>query len=69
MDHVPVERVKEYEKALVRHLRDKPSEGMKTILETGKLEAETAEKLQSEIRDFNENHWKANKPEAAAAKA
>jgi F-type H+-transporting ATPase subunit alpha len=67
MDKVPVERVKEYEKKLVEYLRDLPSEGMKLVKETGKLEDETAEKLKAEIEGFNKNHWEKAEAEAAPA--
>ena len=44
-----VEQIKEYEAALVRYLRDLPSEGLKQIRETKLLEDDTASKLR--LRD------------------
>jgi F-type H+-transporting ATPase subunit alpha len=69
MDGVPVERIRVYEKALVAHLRELPSEALPIIRESGKLEDETAAKLRAEIENFNKNHWKPATPAAATAKA
>jgi len=66
MDEVPVEEIKAYEKQLVQHLRDLPSEGLKMIVESGKIEDDTRAKLTEEITAFNKNHWKSG---AAAASA
>ncbi len=67
MDEVAVEDIRVYEAAMLQHLRDLPSEALKTIRETGKLEKETAAKLTSEIDGFNKNHWKKNAATAASA--
>ncbi|MHC4550131.1 MAG: F0F1 ATP synthase subunit alpha [Planctomycetota bacterium] len=64
MDDVELAHVKEFERQLVQHLRDLPSEALKTIRETGQLEDETVGKLSSEIESFKKHHWK---PVAAAA--
>ena len=65
MDDVAVERISEFEEAMVQHLRSLPSEGLKAIRESGKLEPETAEKLTEEIKGFTATHW--DKKETAAA--
>ncbi|MHC4957494.1 MAG: F0F1 ATP synthase subunit alpha [Planctomycetota bacterium] len=57
MDEVDVERIGEFEGEMLSHLREKPSEGLAAIRDTGKLEDETAEKLTAEIKDFITNHW------------
>jgi len=65
MDDVAVERISEFEEAMVQYLRNLPSEGLKAIRESGKLEPETAEKLTEEIKGFTATHW--DKKETAAA--
>ncbi len=58
MDDVGVEEIKNFEAEMIRALRDKPSEALKAIRETGKLEDETAALLTSEIEDFKKHLWK-----------
>jgi len=69
MDGVDVERVGEYQEKLVQHLRDLPSEGMRTIKESGKLEDETRAKLREEIEDFNKHHWNKSESKSEAGTA
>ena len=69
MDGVEVDRVRAYEAQLLEWLRAKPSEGMKLVKETGKLEADTAALLAEEIKEFNELHWARKSAEPEEAKA
>jgi len=66
MDDVPVERLKEFEAAMLRALRDQPSEALATIRDTGKLEDETAARLKTDIEDFKRNHWQKSREKAEA---
>ncbi|MHC4930636.1 MAG: F0F1 ATP synthase subunit alpha [Planctomycetota bacterium] len=67
MDEVPVERISEFEGALIRYLRDLPSEGFKQIRETKLLEEETEAKLREEIEGFCKHHWESKTEEATTA--
>ena len=64
MDDVEMEHIKDFEAKLMQHLRDLPSEALKTIRETGKLEDDTAAKLTEEIEGFKAHHWKAEAEKA-----
>ncbi|NJN14569.1 MAG: F0F1 ATP synthase subunit alpha, partial [Planctomycetes bacterium] len=66
MDDVSIEEVRAFEAALLRHLRELPSEGLKAIRESGKLEDATAAKLKEEIHSFKKNHWKSEAKTASA---
>jgi len=68
MDDVPLDRVKEFERALVAHLRELPSEALAKVVATRELAKETEETLKREIGNFKARAWSAQ-PEAAAAKA
>jgi F-type H+-transporting ATPase subunit alpha len=59
MDDVPVEEVKAFEAALVRHLRELPSQALRRIVETKDLAKDTEQLLREEIRHFKERAWKA----------
>ena len=68
MDEVAVEDIGRFEKAMLQHLRDLPSEALAAIRDTGKLEDDTAAKLAEEVDSFRKNHWaKSGKEEAATA--
>jgi F-type H+-transporting ATPase subunit alpha len=72
MDDVPLEEVRRFEGELIAALRAMPSQALKVIKESGKLEDDTAAKLKEEIASFKKNSWKsavapAAKPEAAKA--
>ena len=66
MKMVAAAKLRRAQDRLVAYLRDLPSEGMKAVEESGKLEPETAAKLKKEIEGFNKNHWQPAKPAAAA---
>ncbi|MGQ0613676.1 MAG: F0F1 ATP synthase subunit alpha [Planctomycetaceae bacterium] len=68
MDDVPLDRIKEFERALTTHLRELPSEALAKIVSTRDLAKETEELLKREILNFKERTWK-KQPEAAVAKA
>jgi F-type H+-transporting ATPase subunit alpha len=57
LDDVDVEDIGRFESQMLAFLRDKPSEGLAAIRENGKLEDETAAKLEADIKDFITNHW------------
>jgi len=72
MDDVAIDEIKRFEKELVRHMRDSGSPAIKAILDTGKLDDDTAAKLKEEIGSFKSHHWKkkeAEPEEEAAASA
>ena len=69
MDQVEVDRIRDYEAQLLEWLRAKPSEAMKSVKETGKLEDETSARLAEEIKEFNEIHWAKKSSKPAEAKA
>jgi F-type H+-transporting ATPase subunit alpha len=56
MDDVPIERIKEFENALIQAAREK-SDAIKVIRETGQLDDETAAKLKKEIEWFKKHMW------------
>ena len=57
LDDVEMEQVLQFETDLMQYLRDLPSEALKAIRDTGKLEDETAAKLTEEIESFKKHHW------------
>jgi len=65
LDDVPLEDVRRFESEMIAALRAMPSEALKVVRETGKLEDDTAAKLKDEIGSFKKSHWKS----AAAAPA
>jgi F-type H+-transporting ATPase subunit alpha len=58
MDDVPVGEIKRFETEMIAALRAKPSEALKAVRETGRLEDEVAAKLTEEISEFKRNLWK-----------
>jgi F-type H+-transporting ATPase subunit alpha len=65
MDDVPLEEVRRFESEMVKALREMPSEALKVIRETGKLEDDTASKLKEEINSFKRALWKSGAAPAA----
>jgi F-type H+-transporting ATPase subunit alpha len=66
MDDVPLEEVRRFESEMVKALREMPSQGLKAIRETGKLEDDTATKLKEEISSFKRALWKSAAAPAAS---
>ena len=54
MDNIPVERVREFEKNLVEHLKDSASDILKTIREVKVMEDSDNEKLTKLINDYKD---------------
>ena len=50
--------MRRFEGELIAHLRAMPSQALKAIKESGKLEDDTAAKLKEEIASFKKSHWK-----------
>jgi F-type H+-transporting ATPase subunit alpha len=59
LDAIAVEDVTRFESQMLRHLNDSSSEALAIIRDTGKLEAETADKLTAEVKAFTATHWNA----------
>jgi F-type H+-transporting ATPase subunit alpha len=54
IDHVPVDRVRAWERGFHEHLRNQAPEILTGIVETGDLGDELQEKLLAAIREYNE---------------
>jgi F-type H+-transporting ATPase subunit alpha len=57
VDDVPLEDIKRFESEMVAALRAMPSEALRVIRETGKLEDGTAAQLKEEITTFKSRLW------------
>jgi len=55
LDDLPVDKVGEFEAALVEHIRTRAPDVAETIRDTGKLEDDTVEKLAAAADDFKES--------------
>jgi F-type H+-transporting ATPase subunit alpha len=64
MDDIPVEEIKRFEREMIEALREMPSEALKAVKETGKLEDDTAATLKEEISKFKSNLWESEAPPA-----
>ncbi len=55
LDDIPVTDIRKFEKGLIKFMQDTKPEVGESIVETGKLEEETEEKLKEAIKDFKDS--------------
>jgi F-type H+-transporting ATPase subunit alpha len=67
LDHVPVERVKAWERGFHEHLRAGRPEVLDGIREQGELKPELEEALKAAIRDWNQTYEARETPVGASA--